>query len=172
MAERWKAVVGFEGLYEVSDLGRVRSIDRRVLAKASSYRPAHWRSYKGKLLSPGAFTKQGHLSLPLGHGTHGMPVHQLVLAAFVGPCPGGQEPLHRNGVANDNRLSNLHYGTRSENNKDIVFHGRRKVSVEQIRYIRRRVAAGVTQASMAVKFELCSSQVNNIVHRRHYAHVR
>jgi len=50
-------------------------------------------------------------------------VHQLVLEAFAGPCPAGQEVRHRNGRADDNRLENLHYGTRSANTLDKVAHG-------------------------------------------------
>lgn len=42
-------------------------------------------------------------------------IHQIVLEAFCGPCPDGMEVLHGNGIRTDNRLSNLRYGTRSEN---------------------------------------------------------
>lgn len=125
MTERWLPVVGFEGLYEVSDLGRVRSLPRRVLAKASWHRPAHWRRYPGKMLRPGRYTSSGHVSVVLGHGKAGSPVHLLVLGAFVGPLKPGKETRHLNGVADDNRLSNLVYGTRSENMKDAWGHGAR-----------------------------------------------
>lgn len=125
MKEIWKAVVGLEGRYEVSDRGRVRSVPRRLHIRASWRRPAHWRSYRGKLLRPGRYTSSGHVAVVLGHGAHGSPVHLLVLAAFIGPLPPGKETRHLNGVADDNRLENLCYGTRSENMKDAWAHGAR-----------------------------------------------
>lgn len=51
-----------------------------------------------------------------------MAVHRLVMAAFVGPCPDGIEVCHNNGNPADNRLSNLRYGTHSENQLDQVKH--------------------------------------------------
>jgi len=50
-------------------------------------------------------------------------VHVLVLTAFVGPCPAGMETLHEDGVRANNQLSNLRWGTRSENAKDKIRHG-------------------------------------------------
>jgi len=125
MSEIWKPVVGHEGRYEVSDRGRVRSVPRRIWTKASWRRPAHWRAYKGKILRPGRYCSSRHVSVVLGHGAAGSPVHQLVLRAFVGPRPKGKESLHINGKATDNRLSNLRYGTRSENLRDLWRHGTR-----------------------------------------------
>jgi hypothetical protein len=58
--------------------------------------------------------KSGHLSVAIGKG-NSRQVHQLVLEAFVGPCPEGYEVLHLNHEPSDNRLVNLKYGTRSEN---------------------------------------------------------
>lgn len=124
MSERWLPIPGHVG-YEASDHGRVRSVTRRVRAKASWRRPAHWRTYPGKVLRPGRYTSSGHVSVVLGHGRPGSPVHMLVLAAFVGPLPKGKETRHLNGVADDNRLENLCYGTRSENMKDAWEHGAR-----------------------------------------------
>lgn len=168
MKERWKPVVGFEGLYEVSDQGRVRSMSRRVLAKASRRAAGHWRSYAGKLLRPGRFTKQGHLSVVLGHGQHGSPVHSLVLAAFVGSCPPGKEGLHKNGNAADNRLTNLRYGTRSENNRDITEHGRRRLTLAQARRLRAKRQRGATYRELGEEFGVCQSQAFNIASGAHY----
>lgn len=50
-------------------------------------------------------------------------VHQLVLEAFVGLCPDGMECRHLNGVRDDNRLENLCWGTRKENQNDKIVHG-------------------------------------------------
>lgn len=110
--EQWRDVPGFEGRYQVSDMGRVRSLDRfvRVVPPrgAETVRPV-----RGRILRPGP-SNSGHLSVVLGRGNT-RAVHQLVMLAFIGPPPAGHEVLHRNHQPADNRLANLKYGTRSEN---------------------------------------------------------
>ena len=133
--ETWKPIPSQPG-YEVSDLGRVRSVDRVVVAAASSYRPETTRRYKGRLLRPGR-ASSGHLTVACGKG-NSLSVHVLVLESFVGPAPEGHECLHGNGNPGDNRLSNLKWGTRSENLLDNTRLGKNKVSVAQIKEIRRR----------------------------------
>lgn len=112
--EQWKPVLGFEGLYEVSDRGRVRSVDR-VLVKSDGRR----MTIKGKLLKGG--TNQGYVS----HKMQGVTkfTHIMVLEAFVGPRPPGMQVRHLNDIKDDNRLSNLRWGTSSENAKDRVRNG-------------------------------------------------
>jgi hypothetical protein len=73
------------------------------------------------MLRPGP-SNYGHLSVVLGRRNTRM-VHTLVLEAFVGPRPPGKEACHGNGQPGDNRLSNLRWGTRSENIADAVRHG-------------------------------------------------
>lgn len=118
MPEMWKPVVGYEGLYEVSDLGNVRSVDRTVI-----YKTGQPRHYKGQTLK----LKPAHGYWRVELNRNGKPacfqVHRLVLAAFVGPLPEGKEVCHNNGNPGDNRLENLRYGTRSENQLDRVKHG-------------------------------------------------
>lgn len=107
--ERWLPVVGFEGLYEVSDLGRVRSLRTdRVLSTEMN----HLRG--GYVRVKFSINRKWHRSL----------VHRLVLEAFVGPLPEGMVTRHLNGEPTDNRLENIVYGTQSENQHDAVRHGR------------------------------------------------
>jgi hypothetical protein len=120
MNEIWKDVLGYEGRYQVSNLGNVRSLDARI--KCSGNIKGEYISFrKGKLLRPGKMP-QGHLSVALGRN-NSQCVHKLVLTAFVGFAPENYECLHINGNPSDNRLSNLRWGTRSENIYDAVKHG-------------------------------------------------
>lgn len=123
MTENWKDIPGFEGRYQVSDLGRVRSLPRRVRLVAHGIETS--RLATGKLLRPGP-TRSGHLTVAVGRGNSRL-VHQLVLEAFVGPRPEGMEVLHLNHQPTDNRLANLRYGTRSENLRMDYAAGRRRV---------------------------------------------
>lgn len=121
MSELWKGIPGYEGRYQVSNQGRVRSLDRTIrfpgyTTRAGIQRSPSLRSFKGTLLALGP-SKSGHLSVPLGRPTIGRQVHQLVLLAFVGPCPTGHEVLHLDSDPTNNCLGNLKYGTRSENLK-------------------------------------------------------
>ena len=104
--ETWKVIPGYEGLYEVSDQGNVRTFRRGA---------------NGRLLKPGRMP-QGHLSVALGRG-NSQCVHKLVLLTFVGPAPDRHECCHNNGNPADNRLENLRWGTRSDNIRDAVRHG-------------------------------------------------
>lgn len=111
MTERWLPISGFEGVYEVSDLGRIKSLPRS-------------RVPVDRILKPFA-NGSGHLlvDLRVNGQRHTVQVHLQVLGAFVGPTPAGMECRHLNGDPADNRLANLQYGTRSENTFDSVLHG-------------------------------------------------
>ena len=118
-AETWKPVVGWEGLYEVSNLGNVRSLDRVV---ASSYGAT--RTVKGKILTQ-SNDRDGYLWVNLKDGARRTrkSVHSLVMGAFVGERPKGMDIAHKNDDPFDNRLANLRYCTRSENMMDMVKNG-------------------------------------------------
>lgn len=118
-SESWKPIPGWEELYDVSDLGNVRSV-ARVIARSNGW-PLPVRE---RLLAQHS-TRYGHRHVKLyrdGKGT-AYGVHRLVMAAFDGPCPDGMQVCHNNGDASDNRLSNLRYGTPTENSRDMIRHG-------------------------------------------------
>jgi hypothetical protein len=112
--ETWRPIPGYECLYEVSDLGRVRSLPRKG---------GNNRTYGGKILK--LILSAPYLNVALSHdgieAKHR--VHSLVMLAFAGPRPVGQEVRHGPGGALDNRLTNLCYGTPAENSADMVRDG-------------------------------------------------
>lgn len=129
MTEVWKPVVGREGQYEVSDLGRVRSLDRVVeqpIARGPDRSRTVSRRMRGRLLRPIRAKSGGYLRVSISAGPSGArirKIHQLVCEAFIGPCPDGQMPLHGDGDPTNNRLSNLRYGTGCDNVADAMAHG-------------------------------------------------
>lgn len=118
--ERWMPVPGFEGFYEASDTGRVRSVPRLVRCGAR-----------------GAMKSVGGVVLSAVMGSRGYPVvnltrpgtrrqmflHKVILEAFIGKRPEGMESCHNNGDRLDARLENLRWDTRSGNHKDKRKHG-------------------------------------------------
>jgi hypothetical protein len=116
--ENWLPVVGWEGFYEVSDLGNVRSVDRIIHDCQGNKR------FSGKFLTPWKH-KSGHLYVSLRKNStkQNAQVHRLVSIAFIGPVPDGKEVCHENGNAADNRLENLRYDTRANNIQDSKAHG-------------------------------------------------
>lgn len=112
--EKWRAVPGYHG-YEVSSLGNVRSLNRVT---------GRGRRWRGKTMTPNAM-KNGYMLVSLWRQGHrsSVLVHRLVLQAFIGPAASNQEARHGNGVRRDNRLSNLSWGSHSDNQLDQVLHG-------------------------------------------------
>lgn len=115
--EQWLPVVGWEGLYEVSDQGRVRSVERIVQFGATT------RRVKSTILKPGK-NLRGVLYVNLSNGNaHNKRVHQLVLEAFVGPRPPGMEGCHLDDNKENNAVTNLRWDTHSANMFDMVRNG-------------------------------------------------
>lgn len=157
-AEFFLPVSGTGGRYLVSDQGRVRG-------------PS------GRILRAGA-TRGGYLRVVICDGRGGRrtaSVHRLVLSAFRGSPPFDLVARHRNGIRTDNRLSNLEWGTHSQNYADSVRHGtavrlmgerngRSKLTDAQREEIRRLYSAGgVTQEALGRRFGVSSSAVFAVV---------
>jgi hypothetical protein len=119
MSENWRAIAGYAG-YQVSDQGRVRSLDR-VITRLTKRGPVPARM-KGRIRKPSS-AGNGYCIVTLGRARPY--IHSLVLEAFVGPRPPGHQAAHGNGDRRDNRVENLRWATRDENEADKANHGTR-----------------------------------------------
>jgi hypothetical protein len=174
MIETWKAVVGFEGQYEVSDLGRVRSVDRIEHTFKKTGTP-YTRSLKGKLLKPFPVGK-GYMVFSLGLNNQQF-VHVIVLKAFVGPAPEGCEGRHLDDVKSNNALLNLCWGTPLENAQDSIRNGTKprgervggaKLTSDIVRSIR---SSGRPTKEIAAEFGVVRSTVIRILSKRTWKHL-
>lgn len=168
--ELWKPVIGLEGVYEVSDLGNARRILRSWKYKGST-RPLKLASTHG----------YSHIGVYIGGRQRTLKIHRLVLEAFVGPCPKGCEARHLNGNRADNRLTNLAWGTKTENAVDRAdhgtqcrgeTHGRAKLTAYDVRKIREKYATGVRQIDLAKEFGINQTKISNVVNHKSWRHVR
>lgn len=123
--EVWKPIAGYEGLYEVSNQGRVRSLDRVALRKNGQSQLC-----RGRLLKPYKKKKVakdgGHyetLFLSKDGIARQFYVHHIVLGAFAGECGEHECARHLNDNPSDNRASNLVWGSLSENQIDRIRNG-------------------------------------------------
>jgi len=107
--EIWKAVVGFDGAYEVSDLGRVRSIDRVIVTSAGVSR-AIKGAIKGGRVTPYGYHR---VNLCVKDKRTNKFVHRLVMEAFLGESELMTD--HIDGIKTNNNVDNLEYVTPREN---------------------------------------------------------
>lgn len=169
--ERWRDVPGYEGIYEVSDKGRVRTLVTRV------------RGYKaGTLLKQGT-NVDGYKTVTLlkdgvSQQTY---VHRIVMLSFVGE-PGEHEVNHKNGVKDDNRLENLEYMSHGDNMRHAVYelkvyrpygerHPRARLTDEDVQTIRARFAGGAKRNALANEYGLTPAAIYQIVNRRTWKHI-
>lgn len=120
MREQWENIPGYENAYQISDKGRVRSLDRyvRTVSKTGTETT---RKVKGTILNPQNHSA-GYLSVQF-FGKSKL-IHRLVALTFFGKCPDRCEVAHNNGNKFNNSLENIRYATPKENAKDRILHGR------------------------------------------------
>lgn len=147
-AEKWLSVVGYEGLYEVSNHGRIRSLDRMIFRNPGGSAPAQWAFYPGKILAACRTKRRGVMVVRLSKegSAPTRDVHVIVLEAFVGPRPSSlHQACHWDGNPSNNHITNLRWGLKADNDADMERHGTRprgrkhgcaKLTEEQVKLIR------------------------------------
>lgn len=144
MNEKWRDIPGYEGLYQVSSLGRIRSLARVVI-----YKNRAARTHKIPTTIRKTPLVTGYPSIFLSHEGKKVffYVHHLVAAAFIGARPDGMEVAHGDGDKENCAAKNLRYATPLDNDADKITHGTRpdgerngnaKLTAMQVLEIRRR----------------------------------
>ena len=162
MTEAWKDVIKVNGVYRVSNLGRLKSYTGRIITPKNNGRG--YRYYQFKKPKP-----------------HNIYVHKLVLENFICKRPIGYHANHRNGKKSDNRLSNLEWVTPKENarHKDLVlgkqYRGEnctisklKNSDINEITYICK---FGFYQEIVGDAYGISQTQVSRIVRRVNWAHI-
>ncbi|KAA9173021.1 hypothetical protein F3K36_16380 [Delftia sp. BR1] len=167
--EIWRPIAGYEGRYEVSNQGLVRSL--------SSYRPT-----SGGLLAPWVQNRgYQYVSLRSADGTKKtFAVHRLVLEAFTGPCPEGRQCAHGDGDPTNNRHENLRWASAAENIADRTAHGRTLVGEDNaaskldrhaVKTIKQLSNAGISAYALARLACVHPSTVESIWRGETWRHV-
>ncbi len=174
--EIWKDVVGYEGLYQVSSLGRIRSLDRIVKTAKYSY------SIKGKILSHSNSKKRyPNLRLSRFGKFKNVVIHRLMAIAFLPNPLNKKEVNHINGIKNDNRLENLEWVTPKENSVHSRLTGLAKqngedsvwakLKNEDVLVIREMAENGITFREIGEKFGIQPMTAWNIANRKRWKHI-
>ncbi len=172
MNEEWRTIPGFEGRYEVSNLGRVRSlIDWQARPRTTPILKAQCQCNHGY--------KHVNLIRRRGARPKRHPVHTLVCWAFHGPRPRNHQGAHANGVRTDNRATNLRWATPTGNASDRDEHGKTvwgsrvntsKLSADQVVAIRALAAMKtMTFAEIGEQFGVSHTAAWKVATRRDWA---
>ena len=158
--EEWRDVVGFEGVYQVSTFGRIRSVKTGKIKKQTIdkifNRPylSLWKENKSTLCRP----------------------HKLVMEAFVSIRPQGMECCHNDGNPQNNHWSNLRWDTPKNNHADKIKHGTTnrgeqcgtaKLTLEQVRAIRQDTRL---QRIIAAEYGVRDNTISRIKSFKRWAH--
>ena len=179
--EEWKQIEGYEGMYEVSNLGNIRSLDRIVTA--TNKNGTFNRVLKGRILRNSkttkgypqiAFSKNGKLK--------SVEIHRLVAKAFI-PNPDNLIVVnHIDGNIKNNNVTNLEWCTHSYNSKHAYMIGTKKpirgeenvqsvLTDKEVIEIRRLNASGYSQRKLGKMFNVCHSTIRKIILRKKWKHI-
>jgi hypothetical protein len=168
--EEWRPVVGYEGLYEVSSLGRVRRVGTGKGARA------------GHILTPALSCGYPSVGLYRDGRQLRRRIYQLVAAAFIGPCPPGREINHKDGVRTNSRpenleyltrLENVHHGYRTTGGNRGERHGHAKLTEADVREIlAARPLPWGGQTRLAARYSVCQQTIQAIVAGKGWAWMR
>lgn len=178
--EIWKNIIGYEGSYQVSNLGRVKSLARKKSNQYNSF------DKKEMILKPRYSTKGYiHAMLYKDGKSKSFCVHRLVLSAFDRLPKGKEQCNHINGIKDDNRLENLEWTNNSDNQLHAFRMGlnkprrgednnKSKLTGKQVKEVRKDYKFGVKgfgATILAKKYNVSKQAILKIVRNEHWKHL-
>lgn len=175
--EIWKDVVGYSGLYSVSDQGRVRSLERKV-----RHGQGTMKIVKERILKPSLNIK-GYVKYTLNKNNKSETInsHKLVLEAFRCLKPKGLNASHKDGDQVNNELSNLKWETQSCNcnrkkdhgtQQEGISHGMSKLTEGEVTLIRYKYSSGInSMKDLSKAFNVSISTISSLVNRKTWKHI-
>jgi len=175
--EIWKDVIGFEGLYQISNLGNVKNLSRVVNSSHNAK-----RTIKEKFIKP-CKNRDGYLfvSLCKSNKKVNATIHRMVATSFLKNTDGKITVNHIDGNKLNNNVSNLEWNTYSENNKHAFTiglrslkgqsHNRSKLKNEDVLRIRSNEFNGLTHKEISIIFNVSRVLITNIKSRKHWNHL-
>jgi hypothetical protein len=168
MDEQWKGIAGHHG-YEVSTLGRVRSVARRIVTSNDIS-----KIYSGRILCQ-ATDGHGYQRVCFWRGNRqmGAIVHRLVAAAFLRPIERGEEVNHIDHDKRNNAVKNLEIISRTANMAHASAAGRmaKKLTEQQVREIKYSLLWGETKQALRVRFDVSRELISAIACNKVWRHV-
>jgi len=173
--EVWKSIKGYEGFYEVSTLGNVKSLDRKII-----FSDGRIRFFKGKFLNP-AKTKTGYLFIGLkkSGSIKQMYLHRIVAESFIFNKELKETVNHIDGNKQNNNLINLEWNTRKENTQHaydtgLIKKGENgcwsKLKESEVLQIRNNIEL-LSNTELSIKFKVSKSLIGNIKRRKIWTYI-
>lgn len=175
MTEEWRDVIGYEGYYQVSNIGRIRRVKQ--------YR----NTFFGRIIKP-SLKKKGrayykYVTLSKDNIVKTLAIHRMEAIAFLGiPIESKNVTRHLDGNSLNNIISNLEWGTMSENTKDSIRHGtfvdntgsKHGMSrlTESMISVIRRMSKTMIRRVIADYFGVGVSTIDDVVNGRTWKHVK
>lgn len=168
--EIWKDIAGFEGRYQISNLGRVKSL------------VIYGKQQSPSIMKPNPHKQGYHLiSLRMNGKSFYFYIHHLVLTAFVCERPKGLECNHKNTIKNDNRVDNLEWITPKKNIQHAIENGLRnlvgennhkaKLTESDVIEIRKRLKNNEFQKTIAKDYGVSATTIGHISRNESWRHI-
>ena len=170
MNEIWKDIPNYEGYYQASSLGRVKSLERHII-----YKDGRERTYPSAIIKDRDKQNTARIvTLKKDNKGKTFKVHYLVMLAFVGERPEKYHICHIDGNYKNNNLKNLKYDTISENRIDNYRYGSKvskgKLSLKEVLEIRDLYTNNIyTQKELVDIYNVNQSCISKIIRRENFS---
>lgn len=179
--EIWKDIINYEGIYQISNQGRVRSLNRIAFLRQDRYADARKVHFKGKILK-NYNDGTGRRMVGLCHYglTKFFAVHRLVATHFIDNPNNYPVVNHKNNNHLDNRASNLEWCTTAYNVQHMYNSNRRiksklkpnKLTTSDIVKIKKLLKTNITNISIARLFKVHPTTITHIKTGRNWKHIK